>query len=437
MAASLPSARALFEIDHYPSLLDEIFIAETLFMPRVEWKMLDRKQDCSTRLLIVDDETSIRMSLSYVLAEVGYSVRSAEDGFSALAEIRNGIPDIILSSLSMPGMSGFEFLSVVRRRFPSIWVIAMSGAFSGDEVPSGIAADDFYPKGGGIRALVQIIGGRAPQQRLPASRLDAYLHSTKRSRRLRSPLPFDHLPEVPADLLPDYRRVLGHPARNSLRPLPEFGLLRNCRTDRVGACPGTAKVSPRGESGRPARVELLRKRKLVPMRTIAERNVLLRVRAELPDGLKLATNEFREGWNFVAGDASRLEKKIRTRGWNFIRIADGSLRSGVGETSQEAIANALRLALRRISENSNAAKVERIELTQYPWFFLARIQIYPYRIQQTAILPATGEDVCLPPVPLARRLSVHAPALFPHFGSAMPQLKRMLVMSGGPAARPQ
>jgi hypothetical protein len=173
------------------------------------------------------------------------------------------------------------------------------------------------------------------------------------------------------------------------------------------------------------------------MRTIAELNVLLRVRVELPAGLKLVTNEFREGWNFVTGDANRLEKKIRTRGWNFIKIADGSLRSGVGETSQEAIANALKLALRHIGEHSNAVRVERIELTQYPWFFLARIQIYPYRIQQTAVLPATGEDVCLPAAPFARRLSAHAPALFPHFGSAMPQLKRMLVVSGGSEARPQ
>ena len=53
----------------------------------------------------------------------------AEDGFSALAEIRKEVPDILLSDLNMPRMSGFELLSVVRRRFPSIRTIAMSGAF--------------------------------------------------------------------------------------------------------------------------------------------------------------------------------------------------------------------------------------------------------------------------------------------------------------------
>jgi len=110
-----------------------------------------------TNLLIVDDEESIRTSLSQVLAEIGYRVRSADDGFSALREIRQQMPDILLSDLNMPRMSGFELLSVVRRRFPAIRTIAMSGSFSGDEVPSGVAADGFYQKGSSIVALLRII----------------------------------------------------------------------------------------------------------------------------------------------------------------------------------------------------------------------------------------------------------------------------------------
>ncbi|MGB6831276.1 MAG: response regulator [Terracidiphilus sp.] len=110
-----------------------------------------------TKLLIVDDKLSIRTSLSLLLTEIGYSVRCAVEGFSALRELRNEIPDILLSDLNMPGMAGFELLRVVRRRFPSIKVIAMSGAFSGDEVPSGVAADAFYQKGSSMGALLQII----------------------------------------------------------------------------------------------------------------------------------------------------------------------------------------------------------------------------------------------------------------------------------------
>jgi DNA-binding NtrC family response regulator len=119
--------------------------------------MRNEHQDPPTTLLIVDDDSFIRGFLSEVLAEIKFSVRSAPDGFSALAEIRKEIPGILLSDINMPGMSGFELLSVVRRRFPAILVIAMSGSFSGKEVPSGVPADAFYQKGSSLGALLQII----------------------------------------------------------------------------------------------------------------------------------------------------------------------------------------------------------------------------------------------------------------------------------------
>jgi len=74
-----------------------------------------------------------------------------------LFEIRQEIPDVILSDLNIPGMSGFEFLSVVRRRFPGIHLIAMSGAFSGDGVQPGVAADAFYEKATSLGSLLQIV----------------------------------------------------------------------------------------------------------------------------------------------------------------------------------------------------------------------------------------------------------------------------------------
>ena len=91
--------------------------------------------------------------LPMVLSSLGHRVRSASDGLTALIEMRQETPDILLSDLNMPGMSGFELLSVVRRRFPAVRVIAMSGAFSGDRVPSGVTADAFYPKGYGVAPL--------------------------------------------------------------------------------------------------------------------------------------------------------------------------------------------------------------------------------------------------------------------------------------------
>jgi CheY-like chemotaxis protein len=117
--------------------------------------------NAKAKVLIVDDETSIRTSLSLILTTVGHIVRSVGDGFSALAGLRNDVPDILISDLNMPGMSGFELLSVVRRRFPTIQVIAMSGAFSGDSVPLGVAADVFYEKGSNPSTLLEKVKAMA------------------------------------------------------------------------------------------------------------------------------------------------------------------------------------------------------------------------------------------------------------------------------------
>jgi CheY-like chemotaxis protein len=99
-------------------------------------------------VLVVDDELSIRNSTSMLLKLAGYDVCTAENGFDALLQLGKAVSDIIISDLNMPQMSGFEFLSVVRRRFPDIPVIAVSGAYdSGDQVPGGVIADAFYSKG--------------------------------------------------------------------------------------------------------------------------------------------------------------------------------------------------------------------------------------------------------------------------------------------------
>jgi CheY-like chemotaxis protein len=107
-------------------------------------------------ILIVDDNALLRNTLSMIFTHSGYRVRCAGDGFSALAEIRCTMPEILLSDLNMPGMSGFELLSVVRRRFPEIRVIAMSGAFEEDHLPASVAADEFYRKGRGPGALLAL-----------------------------------------------------------------------------------------------------------------------------------------------------------------------------------------------------------------------------------------------------------------------------------------
>ncbi len=72
------------------------------------------------RILVVDDEPCIRQVVAALLSAQGYNVSTAEHGFDALLQIRSVNPELIVSDLNMPQMSGFELLSVLRRRFPEI-----------------------------------------------------------------------------------------------------------------------------------------------------------------------------------------------------------------------------------------------------------------------------------------------------------------------------
>ena len=97
------------------------------------------------RILVVDDEPAILETSALILRNRGYEVRTAASGFGALAELRRSLPDVIITDLRMPNMSGFELLSVVRRRFPHIPVIAISGEYD-NFAPLGVIADAFLSK---------------------------------------------------------------------------------------------------------------------------------------------------------------------------------------------------------------------------------------------------------------------------------------------------
>ena len=157
-------------------------------------------------LLIVEDDPSTRYLLSQIFAMRGFTVRTAVDGFAALQMIRSTVPGILLSDLNMPGMSGFELLSVVRRLYPQIHVIATSGAYSGRIVPKGIAADAFHEKATGLPNLFELM------------ELGALLgHTSFYSERGPSPLWIDLESRMPFE---SYHVILNCPA--CLRPFRQI-----------------------------------------------------------------------------------------------------------------------------------------------------------------------------------------------------------------------
>ncbi len=127
------------------------------------------------RILVVDDEKNLRAVARVILESQGYEVLCAIDGFDGLTKLKQSLPDVVISDLRMPNMSGFEFLSVVRKRFPQIAVIAISGEFSGIDVPESVLADAFFEKGQyspedlfrKITALLEEIPQRPSVARIP------------------------------------------------------------------------------------------------------------------------------------------------------------------------------------------------------------------------------------------------------------------------------
>ncbi|HTK95146.1 MAG TPA: response regulator [Terriglobales bacterium] len=99
-----------------------------------------------SRLLIVDDDLAIREVAAAMLGHAGYKVTTAGDGVEALRLMGGSVPDLVITDLRMPRMSGFELLRIMRERFPQVPVIAVSGEFSGEALPPGVIADVFLSK---------------------------------------------------------------------------------------------------------------------------------------------------------------------------------------------------------------------------------------------------------------------------------------------------
>lgn len=98
------------------------------------------------RILLVDSNEALILGCSDALLAEGYDVITAGNGFEALNVLRGAHPDLLVTELNLPHMSGFELLSVVRKRFPLISVIATSGEYSAITLPHEAICDVFVPK---------------------------------------------------------------------------------------------------------------------------------------------------------------------------------------------------------------------------------------------------------------------------------------------------
>jgi two-component system KDP operon response regulator KdpE len=108
----------------------------------------------SARILVVDDETQITRVLRRSLSSQGYEVQVAEDGEEALGVFKQWNPDLVITDLSMPGMSGLELCRRIRKtsNVPII-VLSVKGEESMKVEALDTGADDYITKPFGIDEL--------------------------------------------------------------------------------------------------------------------------------------------------------------------------------------------------------------------------------------------------------------------------------------------
>ena len=92
------------------------------------------------RILVVDDEQTVRAAVALLLRQEGYRVVVAECGHTALGAIEAFMFDLVLIDIVMPGLNGLETISLLRQDAPDLPIIVMSGYGAG----SGAIGPDFF-----------------------------------------------------------------------------------------------------------------------------------------------------------------------------------------------------------------------------------------------------------------------------------------------------
>ena len=79
------------------------------------------------RILVIDDDEDVRETVRRTLESRGHTVKLAGDGSLGLAALAEDAPDLVITDVFMPRQDGIETLRELRKAFPKLKVIAMSG----------------------------------------------------------------------------------------------------------------------------------------------------------------------------------------------------------------------------------------------------------------------------------------------------------------------
>ena len=119
-----------------------------------------------SRVLIVDDVAAYRTMLASALSEAGHVVREACDGDEALQTMEGFAPDLVITDLIMPDKEGLETIIELKRLYPQVRIIAMTGSCHGREaiyleLARKFGAECVLIKPFGLQLLIDALGAGA------------------------------------------------------------------------------------------------------------------------------------------------------------------------------------------------------------------------------------------------------------------------------------
>jgi DNA-binding response OmpR family regulator len=112
----------------------------------------------ASRILVVDDDDSIRQFIVMALGDAGYEVESAEDGQAALRALETVPPDLILLDMRMPVMDGWAFSGAYRRlAVRHVPLVVLTAARDAAQTAAEVGADGFLAKPFELHELLALV----------------------------------------------------------------------------------------------------------------------------------------------------------------------------------------------------------------------------------------------------------------------------------------
>jgi CheY-like chemotaxis protein len=123
----------------------------------------------AARILVVDDDASLRDLLRLHLSAAGYEVQTAADGIAAGYQVLKAPPDLIITDVNMPHMDGFEFVAALKsdKSLPPIPVIFLTSLEEGDQRGRELGAVGYVTKPIRADRLLALVAQHVPGGAIP------------------------------------------------------------------------------------------------------------------------------------------------------------------------------------------------------------------------------------------------------------------------------